>query len=103
METGSPFSDCSQDSSQGLVQTLPQTAGKGFACLTTSMAFSKSLFDIRPIYAFTLIPAGHALVHLGSPLSSILYVLPSTFRIFSFSRNIVLVSLCFRSTPHECI
>jgi hypothetical protein len=60
------------DSSQGRVHTLPQTAGKGFACLITSTASSNFLFFIRLIYALTFIPAGHDLEHSGSPITSIL-------------------------------
>jgi len=57
-------------SSHGLVQTLPHTAGKGFACLITATASSNFLFAIKFTYALTFTPAGQAFVHSGIPLTS---------------------------------
>ncbi len=78
MGTGSPFTPCSQLSSHGLVQTLPQMAGNGLAWRITLTASSNLLFAIRLTYAFTLTPAGHALEHSGIPLISIVYFLSFT-------------------------
>ena len=102
----SPLTPSSQTSSQGLVQTLPQTAGKGLASRINSIASSNFLFAMSFTYAFTLIPAGHAFVHSGIPLTSILYFLPCPVRVpfsppimdsalkFSFTFSFV-----FRRTP----
>jgi len=76
MEIESPLAPSSQVSSHGRVQTLPHTAGNGFASRTMSIASSNFLFAIRLTYAFTLTPAGQDSVHLGSPITSTLYSLP---------------------------
>jgi hypothetical protein len=47
MDIASPSIPSKQVSSQGLVQTLPQTAGKGFVSLITSIASSNFLFFIK--------------------------------------------------------
>ena len=92
MEMQSPFSLCSQLCSQGRVQTLPQTAGKGFFSRITSTASSNLLFAIRLTYAFTLIPAGHAIEHSGASFASIIYSSSSPVRMPCFPPMIDSVS-----------
>lgn len=107
MGTESPFTPCSQSSSQGLVQTLPQIAGNGLAWRITLTASSNLLFAIRLTYAFTLTPAGHALEQLGVPLISIVYFLLFTsITLPSFPIKDLALKIApglffvFRSNPH---
>lgn len=76
--TASPSAVSSQVSSQGRVHTRPQTAGKGLFSRIIAIASSNFLFAIRLTYAFTLTPAGQAVVQGGFPLSSTRYFFPST-------------------------
>jgi hypothetical protein len=96
-----------QVSSQGLVQTRPHTAGKGFASLIRSIASSNFLLAIKLTYDFTFTPAGQASVQSGIPFISNIYFFFFVSRkplfppiIFSILDCLFLFFFVFRRNPH---